>query len=73
MPANALGWRLLQEVAAVAHGRSVDVARQWEATYGPLAEKVLAWPALVPLAKALPLGSWPADVAVRFKITGTAR
>ena len=73
MPANALGRRLLEELGAVTHGRSVDVVRQWEATYGPLAEEVLAWPAWHPLAKALSIGSWPADVTVRFKRSDTGR
>ena len=73
MSANALGRRLLQEVAAVTHGRSVDVVRQWEATYGPLAEEVLAWPAWAPLAKAFSLGSWPVDGTVRLKRSWSAR
>ena len=41
MQANALGRALLEYMAHVIDGRSLDAVRQWEATYGPLAEAVV--------------------------------
>ena len=57
MLANALGRRLLEDLARVTGGQSVDAVRDWERKHGPLTDGVVSWPAWAPLAKALSLGS----------------
>ena len=71
MPANALGCRLLEDLARMTGGQSVAVVREWERKHGPLTDGVVSWPAWAPLAKALSLGSWPSDVTVWFRRCAT--
>ena len=71
MPAHALGQALLADVARLSSSASVDIVRQWEVMYGPLAEVVVAWLAWAPVAKALAVGAWRADVTARLKRSGT--
>ena len=67
MSANSLGRVLLQDLARVTNGESHRVLRQWEASYGPLADVVVAWLAWAPLARALAQREWHADVTPRFR------
>jgi hypothetical protein len=74
MPAHALGQALLADVARLSSSASVEIVRQWEVMYGPLADAVVAWPAWAPVAKALAVGAWRADVTARFNaVTQDAR
>jgi hypothetical protein len=71
MPAHALGQALLADVARLSSSASVASVRQWEVMYGPLADVVVAWLAWAPVAKALAVGAWRADVTARFKRSDT--
>ena len=71
MPAKALGRGLIQDLARVTGGVSVDVVREWERKHGPLTYGVVAWLAWAPLVKALSLGSWQSDATVRFRRCAT--
>ena len=71
MPPNALGRTLLQDMARVTGGLSVNIVRKWERQHGSLTEGVVSWPAWAPLARALSLGSWPSDLTVRFRRCAT--